>query len=101
MEKAPKGVQLGDLVKVQWVDALSCRHMDNQGSCWVTYDDNETWDLATNVTVGHVLHIDDDKIVLTPTVSISAHNHCDTPLIIPMGCLTHFWSMEMKEVLHV
>jgi len=93
-------VQLMDKVEVRWVDVLTCRHMEMQGAAWVHYDENETWDLPVHITVGYVLHMDDEKLVISGTQSLSAERHVDTPMIFPLGCITHIWTLEVKEVIH-
>ena len=82
------------------MDVLTCRHMEMQGAAWVHYADNETWDLPVHITVGYLLHMDTEKIVVSGTQSLSARNHVDTPMVFPMGCITHIWTLEVKEVAH-
>lgn len=95
-----KDIHLLDKIEVRWVDVLTCRHMEMQGAAWVHFDDNETWDLPVHVTVGYLLHMDDKKIVVTGTQSLSAKNHVDTPMVFPLGCITHIWLLTTQEAFH-
>ncbi len=99
-ESLPKSLIIGDKVEVRWHDALSCRHMEQQGAAWVHYDIDETWDLPVLVTTGYLLHVDHEKVVISGTQSLSADRHVDTPLVLPLGCITHVWTLEIKEAVH-
>lgn len=96
----PLGVKEGAKVEVRWVDVLTCRHMEMQGAAWVHYHEDETWDLPAHITVGYIIYLDETKLVLTGTTSLSAENHVDTPTVFPLACITHFWTLEAKEVIH-
>lgn len=94
MQQAPKNIGIGDMAKVRWEDALSCTHMVQEGMCWVHYEPNEEWELVVNMTVGIILHIDNTKVVVTMTKNQKEEGYCDTPVIIPLGCVTHIWRLE-------
>lgn len=93
-------IQLLDKVEIRWVDVLTCRHMEMQGAAWVHFAENETWDLPVHLTVGYVLYMDAEKIVVTGTQSLSAENHVDTPMVFPLGCITHLWKLQITEAIH-
>jgi len=76
-----------------WTDTLYCSHMMQMGMCWVHYDEEETWDLVENVSVGMVLFINDEKIVMTMTRNLKEEGYCDTPTIIPLGCVKELYKL--------
>lgn len=88
----------GARVEVQWVDALTCRHMEIQGAAWVHVAEDEAWELPHMTTVGYVLHVDEEKIVLTSTSSLACAGCVDVPLILPIGCVVSLVILNDAEV---
>jgi len=82
-------VKAGDILYVEWVDPRLYQEKTG-GWAWVYPEEDEDWALPCFKSLGYVILLDNEKLVLSQTTGLHGEEPFGPPLILPLGVIV-FW----------